>query len=247
MPAFDHLSVEFKPATIARHDGTAAVATEKIKNLKVSFTGEFVTELKAHVVSGGAHQRCSTFQCLLACVWKKITAARGLDPEDFTQVRVAVNCRGRADPPLPASFFGNMVLWAFPRLKVMDLLTSSYGDMVATIGNAVARIDGEYIQSFIDFGVVVDDDGRKGEDDDVVATAATVAGTVLCPDMEVDSWLGFKFHQTDFGTGPPCAFVTPGIVVDGLMVFVPSSDMKGGVELFIGLMEDHVEDFHKIC
>lgn len=141
-----------------------------------------------------------------------------------------------------------MVLWAFPRLKAGDLLSSSYGDVVTVIGDAVACIDGEYIQSFVDFGAVVDDGGRKGEGDGVAATAATVASTVLCPDMEVDSWLGFKFHETNFGTGPPVTFVAPGIVVDGLRVFVPSSDMeKGGVELFVGLMEDHVEEFHKIC
>ncbi|KAF8775065.1 hypothetical protein HU200_005117 [Digitaria exilis] len=193
------------PAARRRQYETAAavVPTKKIKNLKVSFSGKFVTELKADVVGGGPNQPCSTFQCLLTHVWKKITSARGLDPEEFTQVRAG------------------------------DLLSSSYGDVVTVIGDAVACIDGEYIQSFVDFGAVVDDGGRKGEGDGVAATAATVASTVLCPDMEVDSWLGFKFHETNFGTAP-------GIVVDGLRVFVPSSDMeKGGVELFVGLMEDH--------
>nr|CAB3482359.1 unnamed protein product [Digitaria exilis] len=246
VPVFDHMPVEFKLSAHASDDTAVVVATDKIKNLKVTFTNEFVTELKACVIGGGAHKPGSTFQCLLAHVWKKITVARGVDPEEFTKVRVAVNCRGRADPPVPASFFGNMVLWAFPKLKVMDLLSSSYGDMVAVIRDTVARIDGEYIQSFVDFGAVMDD--GEGEHGDVVATAAMVAaGTVLCPDIEVDSWLGFKFHETDFGTGPPCAFVAPGTVVDGLMFFVPSAGEKGDVDLFINLMEDHVDEFHRIC
>jgi hypothetical protein len=82
---------------------------DKIKKVTVHFTDEFVADLKARV-----GVRCSTFQCLLAHVWKKITAARDLELEEFTQVRVAVNCRARASPAVPTDFFGNIVLWAFP-------------------------------------------------------------------------------------------------------------------------------------
>ncbi|CAO2176164.1 unnamed protein product [Urochloa humidicola] len=240
-PVFDHRAIEFN-AGDGRDSisGYSVIPMNRIKNLKVSFTAEFVAELKARV--GGA-AGCSTFQCLLAHVWKKVTAARGLNSGDFTQVRVAVNCRGRADPPAPASFFGNMVLWAFPRLRVGDLLSSSYGVVAGVIRDAVARVDGEYIQSFVDFGAANDASGER----QVTATAAPPLGTVMCPDLEVDSWLGFRFHETDLGTGPPCAFVAPDLPVDGLMVFVPSATVDGGVNVFIGLVEGHVEEFHKIC
>ncbi|RLM60430.1 agmatine coumaroyltransferase-1-like [Panicum miliaceum] len=242
MPVFDHRSVEFNAGDGHGSRSYAVIPTEKIKNLTVSFTAEFVAELKRKArVGGGGAARCSTFQCLLAHVWKKVTAARGLSPGDFTQVKLAVNCTRRADPPVPADFLGNMVLWAFPRLPVGELLTSSYGRVVTAIRDAVARVDAEYIQSFVDFGAVAD---ASGED---LAAAAATAGTVLCPDLEVDSWLGFQFHQTDFGTGPPCAFLAPDIPVDGLMVFVPSGTARGGVDLFMGLVEGHVEEFHKIC
>ncbi|RLN41179.1 agmatine coumaroyltransferase-1-like [Panicum miliaceum] len=237
-PVFDHRSIEFK----GRDDGRssrpyAVVLMDKIKNLTVHFTDEFVAELKAR-----AGVRCSTFQCLLAHVWKKITAARGLEPEEFTQVRVAVNCRSRADPAVPMDFFGNMVLWAFPRLQVRDLLSSSYGRVVHAIRDAVARVDGEYIQSFVDFGAVVDESGEE-----LVATAVP-AGTMLCPDLEVDSWLGFQFHQMDLGTGPPCAFQPPDLPVEGLMIFVPSRTgmAVGGVNLFMAVAERHAEALEQI-
>jgi hypothetical protein len=211
---------------------------EKIKNLTVHFTPDFVAELKARV-----GVRCSTFQCLLAHVWKKITAARGLEPEEFTQLRVSVNCRSRADPAVPMDFFGNMVLWAFPRLQVRDLLNSSYGRVVHAIRDAVARVHGEYIQSFVDFGAVADASGEELD-----ATAAP-AGTILCPDLEVDSWLGFQFHQMDLGTGRPCAFLAPDLPVEGLMIFVPSlaGMAVGGVDLFMGVAECHAEAFEQIC
>jgi hypothetical protein len=225
-PVSDHRSTEFK-------DEDPAAPTYKFKNLKVRFSAEFVAELKARV---GA--RCSTFQCLLAHLWKKTTAARGLTPEEFTQVRIAVNCRGRADPPVPMDFFGNLVLWAFPRLQVRDLLSWSYGAVVGAIRDAVARVDGDYIRSFVDFGAVADAHGEE-----LTATA----GTMCCPNLEVDSWLGFRFHQVDFGSGPPAAFQPPDLPVEGLMVFMPSSVVEGAVDVYIAVAEDHVTAFQQTC
>ncbi|CAN6321173.1 unnamed protein product [Urochloa humidicola] len=240
-PAFDHRSTEFKGRRddeLSSKLGAAVVPmADNIRNLTVHFTDEFIAGLK---VRAGV-VRCSTFQCLLAHVWKKVTAARDLKPEEFTQVRVAVNCRGRADPAVPMNFFGNMVLWAFPRMQVRDLLNSSYDRVVHAIRDAVARVDGEYVQSFVDFGALADASGEE-----LVATAAA-AGTMLCPDMEVDSWLGFQFHQMDLGTGPPCAFLPPDLPIEGLMVFVPSRAAKGGVDLFVAMAECHVEVFEQIC
>lgn len=90
-PVFDHRSIEFKGRDGDGRSSTI-VPMDKITSLNVHFTDDFIiAELKARV---GA--RCSTFQCLLAHVWKKITAVRELRPEEFTQVRVAVNCRRRA-------------------------------------------------------------------------------------------------------------------------------------------------------
>uniref|UniRef100_A0ACD5W9F0 Uncharacterized protein n=1 Tax=Avena sativa TaxID=4498 RepID=A0ACD5W9F0_AVESA len=234
-PVFDHGSTEFKRAKV---DGDGVVvSTCNIKNLKVSFTAEFIAELKARV---GAP--CTTFQCLLAHMWKKTTQARGLRPEEFTQVRVAVNCRGRAEPPVPPDFFGNMVLWAFPRLQVRDVLASTYGGVVGAIRAAVARIDGEYIRSFLDFGALADAHGLE------LTATAPAAGTMCCPDLEVDSWLGFRDYPIDFGWGPPTGLLLPDIPVEGLMVFVPSSPMaKGGVDVFIALAEEHVTAFQQRC
>ncbi|KAF7040962.1 hypothetical protein CFC21_050820 [Triticum aestivum] len=232
-PVFDHRSLEF---TCGDGDAYAVVPMDRIKNLTLHFTAEFVADLKSRVGT-----RCSTFQCLLAHVWKKLTAARDLKPEEFTKVRVAVNCRGRTDPPVPMDFFGNMVLWAFPRLQVRDILNSSYGSVVGVIRDAVARIDDEYVQSFLDFGGVADANGEE-----LVATAAA-AGTMFCPDAEVDSWLGFRFHQLDFGTGAPSAFVPPDLPFEGLMIFMPSRKANGGVDLFMAVAEEHVAAFEQIC
>ncbi|KQK23232.2 LOW QUALITY PROTEIN: hypothetical protein BRADI_1g72200v3 [Brachypodium distachyon] len=229
-PAFDHRSIEFKGGEDVSDSSKSydVLPMDKIKNLTVHFPAEFIAELKARVGT-----RCSTFQCLLAHVWKKITVARELKPEEFTQVRVAVNCRGRASPPVPMDFFGNMVLWAFPRLQVRDLLRWSYGGVVGAIRDAAARIDEEYIQSYVDFGGVADANGEELQ-------ATSTFGTMLCPDVpRARLWL--------FGTGPPSAFVPPGLPVEGLMVFVPSRTAMGSVDLFMAVAEDHVAAFERIC
>uniref|UniRef100_A0A0E0M752 Uncharacterized protein n=1 Tax=Oryza punctata TaxID=4537 RepID=A0A0E0M752_ORYPU len=232
-PAFDHRNVEFKGEESRSHS-YGVLPLDRMRNIAVQFPAEFVAGLKSHV---GA--RCSTFQCLLAHAWKKITAARDLSPEEFTQVRVAVNCRGRASPALPMDYFGNMVLWAFPRMQVRDLLSASYAAVVGVIRDAVARVDEEYIQSFVDFG-------ELAIDDELAPTAAE-PGTVFCPDLEVDSWIGFRFHDLDFGGGPPCAFLPPDLPVEGMLIFVPSCAAKGGVEMFMALDDQHVEALRQIC
>uniref|UniRef100_A0A0D3HPC6 Uncharacterized protein n=1 Tax=Oryza barthii TaxID=65489 RepID=A0A0D3HPC6_9ORYZ len=233
-PVFDHRSIEFKVGNKSSDSSGAAV--EKIANIGVRFTAKFVAELKARV--GG---RCSTFECVLAHAWKKITAARGLKPEEFTRVRVAVNCRRRANPPAPADLFGNMVLWAFPRLQVRRLLSSSYRDVVGAIRAAVARVDAEYIQSFVDYVEAAD---ARGEE---LAATAAEPGETLCPDLEVDSWLGFRFHEMDLGTGPPAAVLSPNLPVEGLMILVPASSGGGGVDLLVALADDHAQAFEQIC
>ncbi|KAL6646978.1 hypothetical protein ACP70R_014415 [Stipagrostis hirtigluma subsp. patula] len=230
-PAFDHQNTEFRRESSRPYP---VLPMDRIKNLSVHFPEEFIAGLKAR----GGGRRCSTFQCLLAHVWKKITAARDLAPDELTHVRVAVNCRGRAVPPVPADSFGNMVLWAFPRMRAGELLSSSYAAVVGAIRDAVARVDADYIQSFVDFGEV---GGQELE-----STAAT-PGTAFCPDLEVDSWLGFKFHDLDFGGGPPCAFLPPDLPLEGLIIFVPSCLAKGGVDVFMALHDEHVDPFKQIC
>uniref|UniRef100_A0A0D9XJ72 Uncharacterized protein n=1 Tax=Leersia perrieri TaxID=77586 RepID=A0A0D9XJ72_9ORYZ len=232
-PAFDHRNIEFKGENSRSHTyGTLPL--DRMTNIAVHFPEDFVAGIKSRV-----GVRCSTFQCILAHAWKKITAARDLSPEEFTQVRVAINCRGRANPPVPLDYFGNMVLWAFPRMQVRDLLSSSYATVVGVIRDAVAKVNEEYIQSFVDFGEVA-------AGDELAPTAAE-PGTVFCPDLEVDSWIGFRFHDLDFGGGPPSAFLPPDLPVEGMLILVPSCSGKGGVEMFMALDEHHVEALRQIC
>ncbi|KAI3834673.1 hypothetical protein MKX03_027857 [Papaver bracteatum] len=213
---FDHPSIEFKKTTVNPE------------------TTPFINKLKSKVVrENNPHKRYSTFECLLSHAWKKVTQARGLDLEESTQVRVAVNGRARIKPAVPMEYFGNLVLWAYPTLKVKELLQESHSYVAKAIHDEVIRVDNRYFKSFIDFGATTK--GGDDEGEDLEATAPEF-GNTLCPNLEVDSWLRFY----------PCAFFSPNIPVEGLIIFLPTCSEDGGVDVVISLLPEHVPLFRQI-
>ncbi|KAI3985454.1 hypothetical protein MKX01_033768 [Papaver californicum] len=232
---FDHASIEFKKTTV--NPDTTPVFSP-IETIMINYSTEFINNLKAKVLAENCnpHQRYSTFECLLSHTWKKMTQARGLDPEESTQVRVSVNGRARIKPAVPMEYFGNLVLWAYPTLKVKELLQESYAYVSKIIHDEVIRVDSRYFKSFIDFGTATED----------LEATAPEFGNTLCPNLEVDSWLRFQFHDLDFGGGSPCAAFPPNIVVEGLIVFLPTCSEDGGVDAVISLLPEHVPLFKQI-
>ncbi|KAI3925744.1 hypothetical protein MKX01_003303 [Papaver californicum] len=233
---FDHASIEFKKTTV-NPDTTPVFSS--IETLVINYSTEFINNLKAKVLGENCnpHQRYSTFECLLSHTWKKMTQARGLDPEVSTQVRVSVNGRPRIKPSVPMEYFGNFVLWAYPTLKVKELLQESYAYVSKVIHDEVIHVDSRYFKSFIDFGTATEDD---------LEATAPEFGNTLCPNLEVDSWLRFQFHELDFGGGSPCAVFPPNILVEGLIIFLPTCSEDGEVDVVISLLPEHVPLFKQI-
>ncbi|KAI3895319.1 hypothetical protein MKX03_035820 [Papaver bracteatum] len=239
---FDHASIEFKKSTV---NPDTTLVFSSIETLMINYSTEFIKNLKAKVLGENCnpHQIYSTFECLLSHIWKKTTQARGLNPEESTQVRVSVNGRARIKPAVPMEYFGNLVLWAYPTLKVKELLQESHAYVSKVIHDEVIRVDSRYFKSFIDFGAATKDVDNEG--DDLEATAPEF-GNTLCPNLEVDSWLRFQFHDLDFGGGSPCEMFPPNIPVEGLIIFLPTCTGDGGVDVVISLLREHVPLFKQI-
>ncbi|KAK9151740.1 hypothetical protein Syun_010049 [Stephania yunnanensis] len=197
---FDHHSVEFRKTTNTLPD--TPIPSSPIEGLSINFSNEFINKLKAKVLNDNqtdVFRGYSNFECLLAHVWKKVTLARELKLDEWTQVRVAVNGRTRMKPPVPMEFAGNLVLWAYPKLRVTELLHGSYDHVAKAIHDAVAKIDHKYFQSFIDFG-----EKASQLEEELEATSQLEIANTMCPNLEVDSWMRFQFHELDFGGGPLC-------------------------------------------
>ncbi|TKV92030.1 hypothetical protein SEVIR_9G137200v4 [Setaria viridis] len=257
---FPHRGTEYHLPAAKRHgsedvdeeEEIGGAAHDKIKVHKVLFTKEFVARLKARASSSPgpdlpppptAQQRrgYSTFESVVGHLWRTVTAARGLGAGEATKLRISVNGRSRMRPPVPREYFGNMVLWAFPVADAGDLVSRPVQHAADLIHRAVSRVDDTYFRSFVDFA------SSGAAEAEGLAPTADESQVVLCPDLEVDSWLGINFYDVDFGGGCPFYFMPSYLPMEGTMFLLPSFLGDGGIEAYVSLFEGHLEEFKRIC
>ncbi|KAJ1290648.1 hypothetical protein BS78_02G261000 [Paspalum vaginatum] len=239
---FEHRGVEYyrpAPSAAAHHGaGHAQAQQHGIVIHKAHFTKDFVAGLRARA-SEGRGRPFSRFETVLAHVWRTMTRARGLgNPLQTSTIRISVD--GRPRLAAPAGYFGNLVLWAFPRATVGDLLDRPLKHAAQVIHDAVARVDGAYFQSFVDFAAsgAVEKEGLE---------PTAVLKDVLCPDLEVDSWLTFPFYDLDFGAGSPSYFMPSYFPTEGMLFLVPSYIGDGSMDAFVPVFEHNLEAFKQCC
>jgi hypothetical protein len=247
---FLHREAEYKAAPASAdtdvgedEDEFFAAAQGKVKVHRMHLSKEFVSRLKARASSGLPPSRrgYTTFQTVVAHLWRAITAARGLGAGVTTKIRISVNGRSRMRPPVPREYFGNVVLWAFPRADAGDLVSRPVGYAAELIHRAVAAIDDAYFRSFVDFA-----SSGAVEAEGLVPTADSDE-TVLCPNLELDAWLGINFFDLDFGSGGPFYFMPTYYPMEGSLFLLPSVLGEGSMEAYVSLFENHLDEFKKIC
>ncbi|KAH7853571.1 hypothetical protein Vadar_004240 [Vaccinium darrowii] len=80
-------------------------AAPRLRVKVFKFSESVMDQIKATVSS----KPFSTFQSLSIHVWRAVTRARNLNPQDTTTFYVFANCRHRVDPPMPLNYFGNLI------------------------------------------------------------------------------------------------------------------------------------------
>ncbi|XP_019181670.1 PREDICTED: agmatine coumaroyltransferase-2-like [Ipomoea nil] len=244
---YDHVGAEYVQKQIKKNDhflnNDDMKFLEDIVVHKVHFTSEFLAKLKAKAsaMNDGARPY-STFESLVAHLWRAITKARNLGGFETTHIRISVDGRARLKPKVPNEYFGNLVLWAFPTAKVKDLLREPLPYAAKLIHDAVSKVNNNYFRSFIDFAnskVVTEEDG--------LVPTADMDKHILCPNLEVDSWLRFPFYDLDFGTGCPYIFMPTFFPTEGMMFLLPSFIGDGSIDAFIPLFQDNLATFQHNC
>ena len=81
---------------------------EKIFKFSESAIDKIKSTVNAKPPSDGS-KPFSTFQSLSVHIWRHVTRARNLKPEDYTVFTVFADCRKRVDPPMPETYFGNLI------------------------------------------------------------------------------------------------------------------------------------------
>ncbi|PVH35189.1 hypothetical protein PAHAL_7G122400 [Panicum hallii] len=239
---FEHRGVEFKKPAAHQHAKAALGISngdghdDEVVVHKAHFSREFISRLKSQASPPGAGRPCSTLRCVVAHLWRCITAARGLDG-----VCIAVDGRARMSPPVPDGYTGNVVLWARPTAAARDLVARPLRHAVELINRELARVDGAYFGSFVDFAAsgAVEEEG--------LVPAADAAEMVLSPSIEVDSWLRIPFYDLDFGGGRPCFFMPSYLPVEGLLILLPSCHGDGSVDAYVPLFSRNMDAFKSCC
>ncbi|OAY71526.1 agmatine coumaroyltransferase-2-like [Ananas comosus] len=240
---FEHRGVEFttrKQLAVLKDENPSDGNPPDIAVHKAHFTREFLTSLKAKA-SLGAHRQFTTFECLVAHLWRAVTKARTLPNHQITFLRISVNGRMRIKPRVPKEFFGNCVLWAFPRAAAGELVSRPLRHAAGLIHEAVAGVDDAYFRSFVDFA---SSGGAKAEG---LVPTAEAAKVVMCPNLELDSWLGFPFYDLDFGGGSPFYFMPTYSPMEGTLFLLPSFMGDGSVEAYVSLFDHSMASFKRIC
>ncbi|MCL7035564.1 hypothetical protein MKW94_000215 [Papaver nudicaule] len=246
--AYDHKNVEVAKRVINHelmNDQLPPYSEDDVVLHRAHLTQEFITKLKSKANADmiiGEHRPYSTFECLVAHLWRTMAKVRGLaELDQTTEMKISVNGRRRLKPCVPDEYFGNLILAAFPQCRAKELLDESLSHAAEVIHKSIAKVDSDYFKSFIDFAT------NSMQDEDLTLDGEWWKVPTLWPNLEVDSWLGFPFNAVDFGFGKPYVFMPSCEAWEGMVYLVPSFDGDGSIDVFITLFQQHLDMFQKLC
>lgn len=190
-----------------------------------SFSPEMINTLK-----GKAESSCTSFEAIVAHVWRARSKAVFDNLEEFSTVLFAVDIRSIISPNLPDGFAGNAVITAFATEKVGDLVKKPLSFGVRKMKEGRERVTDDYIRSVIDWLEV-----HRG-------IPATQNGNFY-----VSAWWKLPFNELDVGFGKA---IHGGPVLSANDEFVLLlSDGKslenggGGINVWMGLEEEKMKKF----
>ncbi|KAF0905616.1 hypothetical protein E2562_007402 [Oryza meyeriana var. granulata] len=165
------------------------------------------------------------FQALSSLLWRCVTRARRLAPDQEVVFRASVNNRGRLRPPLPAEYFGNSILaTSTEAVPASELLARGHGWAAAAVGRAVAVHTDEVIRA------------RAAETPSVSAFRLFDASG-----MFVSSSPRFDMYGCDFGWGKAVAARSgKANKYDGKVSLFPGREGGGSIDAEVELTPEHM-------
>ena len=96
-----------------------------------------VSESSIKKLKEEAGGRYTTYEVLCAHFWRQVTQARLSPPDTKVKFMVMANLRAKMDPPLPPSYFGNVLDNASADARAADVLSEGLGHTAQRIHEAV--------------------------------------------------------------------------------------------------------------
>ncbi|KAB2011861.1 hypothetical protein ES319_D09G048500v1 [Gossypium barbadense] len=185
------LELSFPPNPVASPNGHTDQAPQ-LREKFFRFSEAAMDKIKSKVNSNqpsAASKPFSTFQSLAVHIWQHVTQARCLKPEDYTVFTVFADCRKRVDPPMPDSYFGNLIQAIFT-VTAAGLLLANPSDFGASV-----------IQKAIEAHNAKAIEERNKEWEAAPKIFEFKDAGVNC--VAVGSSPRFKVYDVDFGWGKP--------------------------------------------
>ncbi|KAK8690374.1 hypothetical protein V6N13_073908 [Hibiscus sabdariffa] len=182
------LDLSLPPNPIASSNGDARQLREKLFRFPEAAIDKIKSKVNSNP-SSPASKPFSTFQSLAVHIWQHVTRARNLKPEDYTVFTVFADCRKRVDPPMPESYFGNLIQAIFTVTAAGLLVANSLDFGASAIQKAIEAHDGKAIEA-----------RNKEWEADPKIFEFKDAG-INC--VAVGSSPRFKVYDVDFGWGKP--------------------------------------------
>ncbi|KAI3412869.1 uncharacterized protein J3R85_016764 [Psidium guajava] len=187
------------------------------------FSADAIAELK-----GEANRQCGTtnissFQSLTAHVWRCITRASRLVPEQVTSCYMAANNRARLEPPLPPEYFGNMITPLRTAATAGELLDGGPGWAARQLHATVAEHNDAKL--------------RKWNEEWIKNPQMHHRGNLFDP-CNIMMWSSprFNMYGNEFGLGKALALRSGlGNKFDGKVSGYPGRDGRGSIDLEICL------------
>ncbi|XP_059435229.1 BAHD acyltransferase DCR [Corylus avellana] len=162
---------------------------EKIFRFSEAAIDKIKSKVNENPPSSDSSKPFSTFQSLSVHIWRHVTHARELKPEDYTVFTVFADCRKRVDPPMPASYFGNLIQAVFT-VTAAGLLSANPPEFGASM-----------IQKAIEMHNAKTIEERNKEWESSPKIFEFKDAGVNC--VAVGSSPRFKVYEVDFGWGKP--------------------------------------------
>ncbi|KDP22246.1 hypothetical protein JCGZ_26077 [Jatropha curcas] len=184
------LSLPPDPLSISNGDAKSAVPElrEKVFKFSESTIDKIKSTVNANPPSDGL-KPYSTFQSLAAHIWRHVSHARELKPEDFTVFTVFADCRKRVDPAMPDNYFGNLIQAIFTATAVGLLSMNPPEFGASVIQNAIEAHNAK----------AIDERNKEWESSPKIFQFKDAG--VNC--VAVGSSPRFRVYEVDFGWGKP--------------------------------------------
>ncbi|KAJ8554406.1 hypothetical protein K7X08_025084 [Anisodus acutangulus] len=222
-------------ANSATTNGDVTANTDPYLRERVfKFSESAIDQIKSKVNANasGSSTPYSTFQSLSAHVWLAVTRARQLKPEDYTVYTVFADCRKRVDPPMPESYFGNLIQAIFTVTAAGLLLSHPIEFAAGMIQDAIVKHDAK----------TIDERNKEWESSPKIFQYKDAG--VNC--VAVGSSPRFKVYDVDFGWGKPES-VRSGSNnrFDGMVYLYPEKNGGRGIDVEISLEANAMERLEK--